>query len=274
MKKRDAATAEQTSATERPPEDVGSICSQVVNKYSRPNINARTMMLMPEFWTDITKALRGEPVDGIDIPGIGETTPTLVSLDPATAELNSPDLTLRCLGTGFTPESVIVFAGVDEPIVFVSAGEITTVVKPSLGWGAVTVPVSVRVGEVTTDPRDFTFTEAAAPSGPAPVLITTNPDATQPDQGTLSVQVVGQNFVDGGTVYMDNVAQTTSFVAASTLMASIPTAGVALGQHPIKVVNPDLQESGVVQLTFVAPTADEASAEDDDEGPSRRRRKR
>ena len=70
--------------------------------------------------------------------------PTLTSLDPNTAVLGSEDFTLRCLGTNFTEESVINFAGQPEPIVFVSAEEITTIVKPSLGWGAVTVPVCVQ----------------------------------------------------------------------------------------------------------------------------------
>jgi hypothetical protein len=85
---------------------------------------------------------------------------TLTSLDPATAELGGEDFVLRCLGAGFGPDSVIFFAGQPEPIVFVSTEEITTIVKPSLGWGAVTLPVYVRRYDLAvTDPLDFTFTE-------------------------------------------------------------------------------------------------------------------
>jgi hypothetical protein len=106
----------------------------------------------------------------ISFPPAGEASPlppdadapTLTSLDPNTAVLGSEDFTLRCLGTNFTEESVIVFAGQFEPIVFVSAEEITTIVKPSLGWGVVTVPVSVQnPGPQMTPSLDFTFTEAA-----------------------------------------------------------------------------------------------------------------
>lgn len=87
--------------------------------------------------------------------------PTLTSLDPATAELNSPDFPLRCLGTNFTASSVIMFAGQPEPIVFVSPEEITTIVKPSLPWGPATLPVLVKQGTYETAALDFTFTEAA-----------------------------------------------------------------------------------------------------------------
>lgn len=93
--------------------------------------------------------------------GGGDVAPTLTSLDPATAVLNDPDFTLHVHGSGFTASSVIVFAGQDEPIVFISATEITTIVKPSLPWGAVTVPVRVRNGTEESAPLDFTFTEAA-----------------------------------------------------------------------------------------------------------------
>jgi IPT/TIG domain len=104
-----------------------------------------------------------------------ELAPTLDSLDPNTAVLGSEDITLRCLGSNFTEDSIINFAGQPEPIVFVSAGEITTGVKPSLGWGVVTVPVFVQNadGQIAHPPLDFTFTEAEpeleGEAAPAPV---------------------------------------------------------------------------------------------------------
>lgn len=88
--------------------------------------------------------------------------PTLTSLDPNTAVLGSEDFTLRCLGTNFTEESIINFAGQPEPIVFVSPEEITTGVKPSLGWGTnVGIPVFVQNadGQIANPPLDFVFTD-------------------------------------------------------------------------------------------------------------------
>jgi hypothetical protein len=86
--------------------------------------------------------------------------PTLSSLEPNTAVLNDPDITMHVHGTGFTEESVIYFANQPEPIVFISPEEITTGITLSLGWGAVTVPVQVRNADGTmSNTLEFTFTE-------------------------------------------------------------------------------------------------------------------
>jgi hypothetical protein len=116
------------------------------------------------------------PAEGGELPppdGGGGTDPepgmepTLTSLDPDTAELGSADITLRVLGTNFTDSSVIHFSDNDEPTTFVSDTEVTTGVKPSLGWGAVSLPVTVKQGSYETDPLDFTFTEPV--EAPTPV---------------------------------------------------------------------------------------------------------
>ena len=88
--------------------------------------------------------------------------PVVKSLDPDTAVLGSEDITMHVLGSGFNAGSTIVFANQDEPIQFISDTDISTGVKPSLGWGAVTVQVSVRNidGQLSAE-LPFTFTEGA-----------------------------------------------------------------------------------------------------------------
>lgn len=84
----------------------------------------------------------------------------LTGISPNTAVLGDPDVTVTYSGSGFTEDSVIVFAGQDEPIVFVSENEISTIVTLSLPWGAVTVPTFVRSADgIETEAHDFTFTE-------------------------------------------------------------------------------------------------------------------
>jgi hypothetical protein len=115
----------------------------------------------------------------ISLPPAGESTPpeppvtgpapVVSALAPDTAVLGDPDFTLSVQGTGFTEESVIMFAGQPEPIVFVSDTEVTTVVKPSLGWGAVAVQVSVKnVDGQESNAMPFVFTEAAPEAESAP----------------------------------------------------------------------------------------------------------
>jgi IPT/TIG domain len=104
-----------------------------------------------------------EDVVGGGTPPEPDVTPVLTSLSPNTGELNSADITMHCIGTGFTETSVINFAGNDELTVFVSDTDITTIITMSLPWGAVTVPVTVKNGTAESAPLDFTFTEAVAP---------------------------------------------------------------------------------------------------------------
>ena len=103
------------------------------------------------------------PADLIEGGGGGpspDVAPVLSSLNPNTGELNGPDVTMHCIGSGFTESSVIMFAGQPEPIAFISESDITTIITMSLGWGPVTVQVSVKNGAEESASLDFTFTEA------------------------------------------------------------------------------------------------------------------
>lgn len=84
--------------------------------------------------------------------------PVLTSLNPATAVKGGADVTLHCLGSNFTASSVINFNGGNEPTTFVNAGDITTIVKPSLVSVAISVPVVVINGVLSSAPKTFTFT--------------------------------------------------------------------------------------------------------------------
>jgi hypothetical protein len=94
-----------------------------------------------------------------------QEVPVLNSIDPSTAVLGDPDVTMTCVGSKFTPNSVIMFADNPEPITFVSSSEISTIVKPSLGWGAVSVPVFVKNGLKESAKLSFTFTEPLGRKG-------------------------------------------------------------------------------------------------------------
>lgn len=93
----------------------------------------------------------------------GAPLPTLASLEPATAEIGSADVLLHAIGTGFEDGCSIVFNGGEEPTTFVSATEVTTVVKPSLATGPWTLPVYVRGITGATNSLDFSFTEPVVP---------------------------------------------------------------------------------------------------------------
>lgn len=99
-----------------------------------------------------------------------ETTPkppTLTALDPASAVLGSPSFTIHVRGTGFTPESVIIWNGGSEPTTFVSPTEVTTGVNMESAAWAVSIPVEVSGVAGVSNALMFTFTEAGTPAAAA-----------------------------------------------------------------------------------------------------------
>ena len=96
--------------------------------------------------------------------------PTVTSLNPSTAVLGSPSFIVHVMGTNFTPSSIIVFAGQEEPTTFVSDKEITTGVNMDVWLGPDAVPVSVLNADgIQSDPQMFTFTEAGVQQS-APIV--------------------------------------------------------------------------------------------------------
>ena len=108
------------------------------------------------YFTDNPVTLATPPVSPAFI-----TAPVLSGLSPDNAESGSADLTLSCLGSGFTSSSVIVFGQEDEPTTLVSESEVTTIVKPALFVPDV-IPVTVRNGDQSSDPVNFTITDPDA----------------------------------------------------------------------------------------------------------------
>ena|SRR5580765_1758568 len=88
--------------------------------------------------------------------------PTVTSLTPSTAAVGDPSFTLSVKGTGFNPESIIIFNGFNENTIYVSDTEVTTGVDMSVWLAAAVCPVSVMTNGVISDPMDFTFTDSGA----------------------------------------------------------------------------------------------------------------
>jgi hypothetical protein len=92
----------------------------------------------------------------------------LRALDPEQATQGDPDTLLRCLGDGFTAESVIYFNNGPENTSFTSEREVTTVVKTSgteFEINPGNYPVKVVTGiDWTSDELEFVIN--AAPEEP------------------------------------------------------------------------------------------------------------
>jgi len=89
--------------------------------------------------------------------------PSISGLEPAECVIGDADCTLYVSGDNFFADSVIHFAGHDEPTTFTD-GVLSTGVKPSLWADPVTVEVIVKNGPESSAPASFEFTAPAARS--------------------------------------------------------------------------------------------------------------
>ena len=84
----------------------------------------------------------------------------LTDIDPDSAQIGMTDFTLTVTGSGFTPNTVVVFDDEELPTVFVNQTTLTT--NPPLPAEAATVDVEVHRGEEMSDVLTF---EIVAPAG-------------------------------------------------------------------------------------------------------------
>ena len=91
--------------------------------------------------------------------------PSISSLSPNECAIGDDDFTLDVIGENFFADSVIHFAGHDEPTTY-NAEErtLSTGVKPSLWQNPVVVQCQVKNGPEISEPVDFTFSAPATRS--------------------------------------------------------------------------------------------------------------
>jgi hypothetical protein len=86
--------------------------------------------------------------DAYTVQGVSRPVPTgppvLGSLSPATWKLGDPSVAVHALGSGFTRDCRVVFAGQAEPTDFHSDTDLSTFLNAAAWHGADTVQVSVH----------------------------------------------------------------------------------------------------------------------------------
>jgi hypothetical protein len=98
-------------------------------------------------------------------PDIEVPKPVITGYDPYECTIGDPDLTLVITGENFFGDSVIHFAGHDEPTTFdPDARTLSTGVKPSLWTEPATVQVCIKNGPEVSDPVEFEFLPVARSS--------------------------------------------------------------------------------------------------------------
>jgi hypothetical protein len=88
--------------------------------------------------------------------------PVLSGLEPSSATIGDPSFDIHVSGEGFLQDSIIVFAGYDEPTTLNEDGTLSTGVNMSVWHGPDVLEVRVRNGAMVSEPLMFTFNAAAA----------------------------------------------------------------------------------------------------------------
>jgi hypothetical protein len=96
--------------------------------------------------------------------GVVVPKPVITGYDPYDCMIGDPDFTFYVTGENFFADSVIHFAGHDEPTTLEEDGRLSTGVKPSLWAEPATVQVQIKNGPEMSDPVNFEFLPVARSS--------------------------------------------------------------------------------------------------------------
>jgi len=139
-----------------------------IKSINEPN-SSREMMLTPA-------SVNEPPV----LPEWASEAPVVESIDPPETTIGDPSFDLIVSGTGFYEQSVIVFAGQDEPTTLTD-GKLSTGVNMNVWQGPDTVKVSVRNGPIPSNEVDFTFLAAGEPVADSTKSDSVDADYADPD---------------------------------------------------------------------------------------------
>ena len=184
-------------------------------------------------------------------------TPYLTVLSPPTILAGQPAFNLTVIGSGFTPQSTVLWNGSVRITIFSSTTSMTAQILSTDIQNAGTAMIEVRTptpGGGTTQP--LTFTINPGPS-PIPQISSLSPSGSFAGSAGLSLTVTGTNFVSLATVTVNSNPRRTSFVNSTSLVATLLASDLAqAGMLEIAVVNPqpDGGSSNIVSFTVNNPT--------------------
>ena len=149
-------------------------------------------------------------------------TPVLTAVAPSSAPVGSAALDLAITGRDFTPSSVVRWNGFDRPTTFVGATQLVATIPASDLAIAVARDVSVATPYAAAPSAALPF----AVLNPPPAVVAIAPAAVNAESDPFTLTVTGSGFVMGSVVRVRGVSRPTTFVGATELRATIPSADV------------------------------------------------
>jgi uncharacterized protein (TIGR03437 family) len=165
--------------------------------------------------------------------------PTLASLTPNSALLNSGAFTLSLSGSNFVPGSVVRWGGQDRPTTYISSSSLQASIPAADLATAGNVAVTVfnpAPGGGASSPVSFSV---IAPN-PVPELTSLSPISVRQGSAGFTLTLNGTGFINASVVRWGGAARPTTFVSSTQLTAAIPASDLALAAVvAVTVFNPE-----------------------------------
>jgi outer membrane protein assembly factor BamB len=163
-------------------------------------------------------------------------SPVLASLSPPSALAGSPSFQLTVNGTGFVPQSIVLWNGVARPTHYDSPTQLTADIAAGDIAVAGAVPVAVSnaaVGSGVSAAVDFSVMPPAALS-----LTRVSPTRVATGAPGFVITAIGTGFNTSSIVQWNGAARPTTFVSSTVLTAQIAAADIATtGTNAVTVLN-------------------------------------
>lgn len=179
----------------------------------------------------------------VSLDGTGSNPPpTLTSLSPPTAYVNSPGFTLTVNGSGFESGAVVYWSNTALPTTFVSSAQLTAQVPASdlTGTGSDWVSVTNPDGGFS----GILYFDVVALN---PYLNSASPNTAVAGTAPTTIILNGGSFMDGATVRWNGKPLTTTWVNSGQLQVT-PTAAQLAAANIVQLSVSNPSPGGVSQI--------------------------
>ena len=187
-------------------------------------------------------------------------SPTIQSLSPTSVTAGAPAFVLTVNGSGFAPQSAILWNNSALATTFLSVSQLTATIPLSLIGTPGVVPVEVETpapGGGTSLQLNFTINPG---STSLPTITSLNPSSALAGSSGFVLQIIGTNFISSSVVTINGVNTSPALLDPEHLELEIPATDLTTaGALEIAVVNPSTGGGGgssgnfPLTLTYALP---------------------
>lgn len=183
---------------------------------------------------------------------------SLRSLQPASAQVGTPPLTLLVQGEGFVPGSIVRVNGTDRPTTFLTADELQAhlTIGDFSSAGTLTITVFNPTPGGGISANSLPFAVRPADQNPTPSIAALSPQGESAGGPAFTLSVLGTDFVSGAVVQWNGENLPMTFVSNTEVRAAVGSERLLLpGTAVVAVINPGPGggSSNLASFTVAAP---------------------